>query len=356
MQKSTVDNELIERYLYDVTRRLPEKQRQDIEEELRTLIEDMLEERQENEKDAESNIKDVLEELGEPAKLAAKYRGEDAHLIGGEYYPLYCQILKVVLICVGAGVAVSAIVSFFITASTESMDGIIRSVQDGFISLAEIPMALIQTFGVVTLFFFLLEKYQVKLQGAVSWDVSRLPQIPCKKAVIPKGDSITGIVFSILIAIIFICAPEFMGAWVKGSNGELVAVSVFNLSIWNRVLPLFLIAFFMGVVDGLVQLIVGYYNLTVMCVNIACNLISMVVTIILFKGYELWNSDFVKEISSITGETFSGEYDIMAHWNTGFGNGMHWSDIFLAAIICFTMLDMGITVYRTLRYGLKGNR
>lgn len=37
--------ELIDRYIYAVTKKLPQKQREDIEKELRTLIDDMLEER-----------------------------------------------------------------------------------------------------------------------------------------------------------------------------------------------------------------------------------------------------------------------------------------------------------------------
>ena len=34
--------EMVERYIYAVTKKLPEKQRSDIEQELRSLIEDML--------------------------------------------------------------------------------------------------------------------------------------------------------------------------------------------------------------------------------------------------------------------------------------------------------------------------
>ena len=39
------DNDLIERYLYAITRHLPSAQRSDVAEELRTLISDMLDER-----------------------------------------------------------------------------------------------------------------------------------------------------------------------------------------------------------------------------------------------------------------------------------------------------------------------
>ena len=121
-----MENNLIERYLYDVVRRLPEKQRKDIEEELRTLIEDMLEERKGD--GGAEEVEAVLSELGDPAKLAMKYRGEEAHLIGGEYYPIYCQILKLVLICVGVGVTISAVVHWIVQlpAQEEGMNGVVN--------------------------------------------------------------------------------------------------------------------------------------------------------------------------------------------------------------------------------------
>lgn len=344
---------LVERYLYDVTRRLPQKQRKDIEEELRTLIEDILEERKDNGKDDAENLEKVLEELGDPAKLAMKYWEGGEHLVGGDYFPLYCQILKIVLICVTAGMVLSTVVSFFVTAASEKADGVIRLVQDGFIDLAAIPSALLQAFGAVTLVFFLLEKNQVKLQKTDAvWKIQSLPQIPGKKAVISRGDSICGIVFGVLLSVLFLCAPEFMGAWIKNESGEMVAVSIFNLSIWNKIVPLFVISFLLGVAEDFVKLIVGYYNKTVMYVSIFCNLAGIIVTVYLFQAFEIFNKDFVNEISSLTGRTFAASHDIMVYWNTGIG-GRSLSDIFMVIICLCMVVEMAVTVYRTIRYGLR---
>lgn len=351
---SEMKNDLIERYLYDVVRRLPEKQKKDIEEELRTLIEDMVEERQTDELSYDKDIESVLEELGEPAKLAAKYRGEDSHLIGEAYYPLYCQILKIVLLCVGVGMAVSAVVSFFVAADVNSMDGVIRSVQDGLMNLAMIPSALIQAFGWVTFAFFIMERNQVKLQGNKEpWKVSKLPDIPSKKAVIAKSDSILGIVFGSLFAVWFIYAPEYMGAWIKSTSGEMVAISIFNMANWNRILPLFLIIFGLGIIDDLVKLIIGKYNRTVMWVTVICNIISIGLTVYLFKGLVLWNPYFLNKLMSVTGEKIPGDFDVLRFWNTEAGGSMLLSDIFMAVVIFASLLELGVTVYRTLRYDTK---
>ena len=74
--------EMIERYVYDVVRRLPQSQREDISRELRTLIDDMMEERADSGKTEQENAEEVLKELGSPFALAGKYRDSKKYLIG----------------------------------------------------------------------------------------------------------------------------------------------------------------------------------------------------------------------------------------------------------------------------------
>ena len=56
----------VDRYVYDVVRRLPKDQRADIEMELRALIDDMLEGTAKD----EPAVDQVLQSLGNPAALA----------------------------------------------------------------------------------------------------------------------------------------------------------------------------------------------------------------------------------------------------------------------------------------------
>ena len=60
---------LIENYVYEVTRRLPEKSRNDIVLELTSTIEDTLPENY-----TENEVMEALSKLGNPAQLAASYR------------------------------------------------------------------------------------------------------------------------------------------------------------------------------------------------------------------------------------------------------------------------------------------
>ncbi|MFF2157255.1 permease prefix domain 1-containing protein [Paenibacillus chitinolyticus] len=64
--------EIIDRYIYAVTQRLPEQQRDDIKRELQSLIEDMLEERMPTGQASKEDVESVLLELGPPNELAAE--------------------------------------------------------------------------------------------------------------------------------------------------------------------------------------------------------------------------------------------------------------------------------------------
>ena len=83
---------LIEAYVYEVTRRLPEKMRGDIALELTSTIEDML-----PENFTEQEVMEVLSKLGDPAQLAASYRDTPMYLIGPKVYDAYIWTMKMII-------------------------------------------------------------------------------------------------------------------------------------------------------------------------------------------------------------------------------------------------------------------
>lgn len=340
---------MIEKYLYDVVRRLPEKQREDIEQELRSLIEDMIEARMEETGESrEESMQAVLNELGNPAKLARSYRGENACLIGGEYYDSYCFVLKVVLSCAGVGILISALVSSIVQlvqAQTPMEDIWLENMA----SIGNIPMVLVQIFGIITIIYAVMERKHVKMTKETVWTLDKLPEIPYKKAVISRGDSTVELVFNVLLFVLFLFAPQLLGAWMK-IDGVTVAVPVFNLSIWGQILPFFLICIAAGFVDALVKLVSGRYCYTVMAVNLVMNTVSFMVTYVVFKMFPIWNEQFVPTLEKATGKEFVGENDILTYFNTDMFN-----NTILILILACCLLDSGITIYRTVRYGEKQN-
>ena len=141
------DNDLIERYLYAITRRLPAKQRADVAEELRTLISDMLDERCRGLPPTAKDVRVVLTELGTPGEMVRKYTAdEDACLIGQPYYAQYLYVLKIVLACVAGGMIVAGV----LTLATGAEGSVLGNVLGGIGSLV---VALVFAFAIVTLLF-----------------------------------------------------------------------------------------------------------------------------------------------------------------------------------------------------------
>ena len=105
---------LIEVYIQEVTRRLPEKSREDIALELRSTIEDMLPDDY-NEED----VKLVLEKLGSPASLASGYQDQPMYLIGPRYFDVYVTLLKMILPIAGVIALISMVATYLLDYSGE---------------------------------------------------------------------------------------------------------------------------------------------------------------------------------------------------------------------------------------------
>jgi hypothetical protein len=85
-------SELVDRYVHQVGRYLPEKDRAEIMAELRSQIADQLDDRYEG-APTQADVAAVLTELGDPRRLAASYAGE-RYLIGPDLYPTMMMVLR----------------------------------------------------------------------------------------------------------------------------------------------------------------------------------------------------------------------------------------------------------------------
>src|SRR5512147_279757 len=93
---------LIDKYIAEVGKHLPRKNRADIEAEIRSTLEDMIEER----KQAHGPLDDaavieLLKEYGAPRKVAESYVGP-RYLIGPRIYPFFEMVTRIVLIVLTA--------------------------------------------------------------------------------------------------------------------------------------------------------------------------------------------------------------------------------------------------------------
>lgn len=210
--------EMMERYIYEVTRRVPQDMREEIGMELKALIEDMKEEG--------STMEEVLKKLGSPTEFAKRYKEGPEYLIGPEYYDNYMWVIKIALI----GIGISAIVSGIVQGLTGAMDfGDFFSVFFREV-LTNAINGTYSVIGIVTIIFAILEWQKVKVSikpeekwsvselsknvaNVKSWTPSLLPPIPDKRAVISRGDSVVSIIFITFFAALLAFAPQLFGAF-----------------------------------------------------------------------------------------------------------------------------------------------
>jgi hypothetical protein len=88
---------LVDRYVYTALRRVPEKQRADIDRELRASIDDAVDARVDAGEPHDAAVESTLLELGDPDRLADRYADRPSFLIGPELYPVWRRLLTVLL-------------------------------------------------------------------------------------------------------------------------------------------------------------------------------------------------------------------------------------------------------------------
>lgn len=188
---------LTERYLAAVLRGIPERQRSDVDRELRSSIADAIEDRVEAGEDRVTAERATLEALGAPAGLAASYSGRPQYLIGPDMFPAYREVLARLLPVVVPIVAVVVTV-------LELLDG--ATYLDGLLSGLGAAIATAVHFAFwVTVVFALIERTDVlreartEITGAArSWNVDMLPSEPADR--VSVGETV-GEVFTTLITI-----------------------------------------------------------------------------------------------------------------------------------------------------------
>lgn len=326
-------NELIDRYVYDVTRRLPQAQRADIEKELRTLIDDMLAGRGE--------VKDVtlaLIELGRPAELAAKYRGTKRYLIGPQVYSVYEMVMKIVLAAVAFGMTLAHVIG-----------GITTPPQSVFLAVAgalgSTGMALVQAFAIVTVIFAVFERFgKGELWKAEDWHPRDLPEVPAGGAVIKKSDPIVALVFSGVFLVVIVAMP-----WLLGVGYGLAApfIPVFNLEVLASAVWLIVLMILVGAAKEVLRLIAGRYTVRLAIVVALLNIASLVLVIVVFGSHAIWNADFLTQMQAATGASWFAGETAVACWRLV-------PTVIVALTAIGLITDTGVTLYRGLAYGAKG--
>ena len=286
--------ELIELYIQEVTRRLPEKNRADIALELQSTIEDML-----PEDHTEQDVKAVLLKLGDPVTLASGYRDRPMHLIGPRYYDVYISLLKMIL-PIAAVISLIALVGdnpFRDTGNTvtEAIFKIIGKGISGIISTG------IQVFFWLTLSFAILERLDTsKDQSPVTkdlkpWTPENLKDIPniSKKKAVPMVEVFASLLGLSVFAALYFNAANLLGVYEK-RNGSLIFVTPsFNQDVLNSYWLLVSCVVIIGVLFAIYKLFLGRWTLKLALFHAIYQLLYTLAFIIIISNPDLLNPEFL---------------------------------------------------------------
>ncbi|MCJ8007352.1 hypothetical protein ACFFF5_07605 [Lederbergia wuyishanensis] len=285
--------ELIERYIYAVTRRLPQSQREDVEKELRGLIADMLDERMGEGEVSDSHIEDVLLELGDPRQLARQYGGKNKYIIGPVLFDPYISVLKITLI----SIVIAMSVVFGIKVAIDPIHII-----DHFVSfIVSIIMVIPQGVGWITLVFGSVEYFgginEQKFNVQKTWKLADLPALPDTKRQIKRTEPIASIVFLVLLAFIF--TSQYFGIFVF-KNGEFSTVIPFlNKETIITSLPAIIFILGLAVLKEALKLVYERWTKKLVLYTILINAVSLAVVIIMMTMSSFWNPNFMLELSQV---------------------------------------------------------
>src|SRR5262245_62982079 len=165
--------DLLDRYLQAVRFWLPKAHQNDIIEELRDDLRSQIEEKESSLGRAitEDEIAAILKHAGHPMRVAARYQKQQS-LIGPGLFPLYQFVLKIVLLGYVIPWFVVWIVMTILSSYRDSSHVLTRI--SGWGALCTNVFIV---FGIVTLIFAFLERFQSYHHLQDKWDPRKLPRV-----------------------------------------------------------------------------------------------------------------------------------------------------------------------------------
>ena len=286
--------ELIELYIQEVIRRLPEKNRADIALELQSTIEDML-----PEDHTEQDVKAVLLKLGDPVTLASGYRDRPMHLIGPRYYDVYISLLKMIL-PIAAVISLIALVGDnpFRETGITVMEAILKIIGKG---ISGIISTGIQVFFWLTLSFAILERLDTsKDQSPVTkdlkpWTPENLKDSPniSKIKAVPMIEVFASLLGLSVFAALYFNAANLLGVYEK-RNGSLIFVTPsFNQDVLNSYWLLVSCVIIMGALLAIYKLFLGRWTLKLAFFHAIYQLLYTLTFIIIISNPDLLNPEFL---------------------------------------------------------------
>lgn len=330
------NHEYIERYVYAVTKLLPKKGREEVANEIRASIDEMLEARCGEITPTDKDVRVVLAELGTPVELAQKYDTDPVdHLIGGIYYTRYKMVVKTVLIAVACGITLACVLGFSLDQDVTFWEGVIDwwSAFQG---------SIVSAFALITIIFAIFERKQVKIGDSSTDD---LPSVPKKDEKIGLADGIIGIALAIFFTVLVLGFGDVIPVMfnINDDSCSVATIPLFNIDVVRAAwLPCIMLAL-SDIVREAVRIIEGRYNLKVLITTAVTTVTGIVSASLFFLGKDIFNTAGMIEAT----ELVTGTELVIPDAAANLGNFVFW-----IIVIC-TVADLIKCLIKYLRNSEK---
>lgn len=322
----------VERYIYDVVRRLPKEMQDEVSEELSSNIYDMLEENP-----TEEEIDRVLHELGSPRKIANNYKEDKRYVISPLFYEDYIRVLKLALI-IGLGISlvissIDSIINVNEATLFATLFYVIGRVLEGLGSM------FVLVFFFVTVIFWIVDRYHVNVPKD-DWKIKDLPDLPdVKTSKIPRTGSIVSLVFYTIFTVIFIIIllryVDVIG-WYQ--SGVLIA-NLFDKGIVDQFIVFFIISVAIGFMVHLLKIYYQRWNKELAIIYTFSSILSLVLMLLFINQSDLVTHAFFFKLANTMDTT-------IAYLKNGLRNIVIWVSV-IASVV--TAIDLTSIWLKTLR-------
>ncbi|MBJ8081059.1 hypothetical protein JDS82_07450 [Bacillus cereus group sp. N14] len=292
---------LIDIYVEEVAKRLPEKNREDIILELRSTIEDMLPDDY-----SENDEKRVLEKLGSPVSLANGYLDRPMHLIGPRYFDVYTTLLKMIIPIATVIALIAMVAENFVGYNGEQavLNVILNLIGKG---IGEIIEVVLHVFFWLTLVFAILERTdkdkgtQPLTTSLKKWtpdDLKNTSYVPKKKS-ISKFEVFGGLMWTAIWATLYFYANHLVGVYHGTENGLKFVAPTFNQDVLLQYWPIVVIMIVFEIGISLYKLVQEQWTKKLAIGNAFLQIAGTIVFIVIVVNPHLFNEGFITFVANV---------------------------------------------------------
>ncbi|PHF01568.1 hypothetical protein COF76_05745 [Bacillus wiedmannii] len=292
---------LIDIYVEEVAKRLPEKNREDIILELRSTIEDMLPDDYN-----EDDEKRVLEKLGSPVSLANGYLDRPMYLIGPRYFDVYTTLLKMIIPIAAVIALIAMVAENFVGYDGEQavLNVILNLIGKGIGEIIEVGL---HVFFWLTLVFAILERTdkdkgtQPLTTSLKKWtpdDLKNTSYIPKKKS-ISKFEVFGGLMWTAIWATLYFYANHLVGVYHGTESGLKFVAATFNQEVLLQYWPIVVIVIVFEIGISLYKLVQGQWTKKLAIGNAILQIVGTIVFIVIIVNPHLFNEGFITYVANV---------------------------------------------------------